>query len=47
MNEYLEANRKRWDQLTKEHEQSAFYDLDGFKEGKDRLRSIERYKNVH
>ena len=41
MNEYLEANRKRWDELTLEHESSPFYDLAGFKAGKDRLRSIE------
>jgi len=41
MNEYLQANRERWDRLTSEHENSAFYDLAGFKEGKDRLRSIE------
>lgn len=40
-NEYLEANRKRWDQLTAEHEVSEFYDLEGFKAGKDRLRAIE------
>jgi 2-polyprenyl-3-methyl-5-hydroxy-6-metoxy-1,4-benzoquinol methylase len=41
MNDNLEANQKRWDQLTIEHEKSAFYDLAGFKSGKDRLRSIE------
>lgn len=41
MNEYLQANQKRWDQLTVEHETSPFYDLAGFKAGKDRLRSIE------
>ena len=41
MNEYLEANRRRWDQLTIEHKDSAFYDLERFKAGKDRLRSIE------
>ena len=41
MDEYLQANQKRWDQLTNEHEKSAFYDLEGFKAGKDRLRSIE------
>lgn len=41
MNEYLQANQKRWDQLTLEHAQSPFYDLAGFKAGKDRLRSIE------
>lgn len=41
MDDYLKANRKRWDHLTQEHEKSAFYDLPGFKAGKDRLRSIE------
>ena len=41
MKEYLEANQRRWDQLTIEHKDSAFYDLQGFKAGKDRLRSIE------
>jgi hypothetical protein len=41
MNKYLQANQSRWDQLTLEHEKSAFYDLRGFRVGKDRLRSIE------
>ena len=41
MDEYLQANQRRWDQLTLEHEKSAFYDLKGFKSGQDRLRSIE------
>lgn len=41
MKKFIEANKKRWDQLTLEHEDSAFYDLEGFKSGKDRLRSIE------
>jgi SAM-dependent methyltransferase len=41
MNKYLDANQIRWDQLTAEHEISPFYDLEGFKAGKDRLRSIE------
>ncbi len=41
MKEYLQANQKRWDQLTGEHELSPFYDLEGFKAGKDRLRAIE------
>ena len=41
MNEYLQANQKRWEQLTLIHEMSDFYDLAGFKAGKDRLRSIE------
>lgn len=41
MNQYLQANQKRWEKLVSEHEKSEFYDLDGFKAGKDRLRSIE------
>ena len=41
MHNYLQANQKRWDQLTIEHKNSEFYDLAGFKAGKDRLRSIE------
>jgi SAM-dependent methyltransferase len=41
MDEYLQTNRKLWDQWTTEHEKSPFYDLAGFKAGKDRLRSIE------
>lgn len=41
MEDYLRANRDLWDQWTSEHETSPFYDLPGFKAGKDRLRSIE------
>ena len=41
MDEYLQTNRKLWDYWTTEHENSPFYDLAGFKAGKDRLRSIE------
>lgn len=41
MEEYLQANQRRWGELTIEHKDSAFYDLAGFKAGKDRLRSIE------
>jgi SAM-dependent methyltransferase len=41
MDEYLLANRALWDQWTEEHEKSPFYDLEGFRAGKDRLRSIE------
>ena len=41
MKKHLEANRRRWDLLTFEHEKSDFYNLEGFKAGKDRLRSIE------
>ena len=38
---YLQANRDLWDQWTDQHAESPFYDLPGFKAGKDRLRSIE------
>ena len=41
MDSYLQANQKLWDQWTTEHEKSPFYDLAGFRAGKDRLRSIE------
>lgn len=41
MKEYFQANKEDWDQLTALHENAPFYDLEGFKQGKDRLRSIE------
>ncbi|HKJ38933.1 MAG TPA: hypothetical protein VJ972_09170, partial [Anaerolineales bacterium] len=41
MDKHLSANQKLWDQWTGEHEKSPFYDLEGFKAGKDRLHSIE------
>lgn len=41
MDEYLNANQNLWDCWTGEHEKSPFYDLEGFKAGKERLRSIE------
>lgn len=41
MDEYLEANRKLWDELTPIHARSEFYDLRGFKSGKCALSSIE------
>jgi SAM-dependent methyltransferase len=41
MDEHLDANRKLWDEWTAEHQGSAFYDLDGFKAGGERLHSIE------
>lgn len=39
--QYFHANRQDWDQKTLLHEKAPFYDLDSFKKGKDRLRSIE------
>ena len=41
MNEYFQINQKIWDAWSLEHEKSPFYDVAGFKAGKDRLRSIE------
>ncbi len=41
MDAYQQANQKLWDHWTTEHEKSPFYDLAGFRAGKDRLRSIE------
>jgi SAM-dependent methyltransferase len=41
MDEYLQANQKLWNEWTKEHEKSSFYDLQGFKAGKERLKSTE------
>lgn len=41
MDHYFQANKEDWDQRTFLHENAPFYDLDGFKKGKDRLRSIE------
>lgn len=41
MDPYLQANQALWDHWTGEHAESPFYDLAGFRAGKDRLRSIE------
>ena len=41
MKKYLQDNQKLWEQWTLEHEKSPFYDMAGFKAGRDRLRSIE------
>jgi SAM-dependent methyltransferase len=42
MNEYLEANRRRWDELTPIHARSAFYDLEGLRAGGLTLMPLER-----
>ncbi len=42
MNEYLESNRKLWNDWTAIHEHSKLYDVEGFKSGQLRLDSIER-----
>ncbi len=41
MDEYLQANQKLWNEWTAEHENSPFYDVEGFKAGRERLKSIE------
>jgi len=41
MDEFLKANQKLWNEWTGEHEKSPFYDVEGFKAGKERLKSIE------
>ena len=38
---WLDINRDSWDQRAKTHLNSDFYDLDGFKKGKNTLNSIE------
>lgn len=41
MDEYLKANQNLWNAWTEEHEKSPFYNLEGFKAGQERLKSIE------
>ena len=41
MDEHLETNRRRWDELAPLHARSDFYDLAGFEAGASSLRSIE------
>jgi len=41
MDKYLQANQKLWNEWTAQHENSPFYDVAGFKAGKERLKSIE------
>jgi len=41
MDDHLETNRRRWDELAPLHVQSAFYDVQGFLAGASSLKSIE------
>jgi SAM-dependent methyltransferase len=41
MDEYIKANQKLWNEWTGEHENSPFYNVEGFKAGRERLHSIE------
>jgi SAM-dependent methyltransferase len=40
MDDYLAANRALWDEWTAIHERSEFYDVAGWKAGRDRLRAF-------
>lgn len=42
MNEYMESNRRLWNDWTDIHEHSTLYDVPGFKAGQLRLDSVER-----
>lgn len=41
MNEYMEANRKHWDESVPLHVASEMYDVEEFKRNPDRLHSVE------
>lgn len=41
MNDYFKTNRKLWDNLTKIHVESEFYDVQGFKKGRCMLPDVE------
>lgn len=41
MDKYLKGNRDLWNELTPIHARSAFYDVEGFKKGRNALESIE------
>lgn len=41
MDEYIEQNKERWEELTPIHEHSEFYDIQGFRNGKCHLKTTE------
>ena len=41
MDNYINYNQDLWNELTPIHERSKFYDLEGFRSGKQSLKSIE------
>jgi SAM-dependent methyltransferase len=41
VNEYLETNRRHWDELVPLHMQTRFYDVDGFRAGASSLHDLE------
>src|SRR5438067_11774610 len=40
--EYMHINQQRWDEMVGVHEKSAFYDVAGFKAGRNTLAPLER-----
>ncbi len=42
MNEYMEVNRERWNELVAHHAASDSYDVEGFKKGGIRIRALEQ-----
>jgi 2-polyprenyl-3-methyl-5-hydroxy-6-metoxy-1,4-benzoquinol methylase len=42
VNEYVEANRRHWDEVVPIHVRSGLYDVDSFKVGKSKLKPMER-----
>lgn len=42
MDEYIKSNQRLWNDWTRLHEKSAFYDVEGFKQGRFRLQSLEK-----
>jgi SAM-dependent methyltransferase len=42
VNEYIETNRRHWDELVPLHVRSGFYDVDAFKTGQSTLTRLER-----
>lgn len=41
MNDYIESNRRHWDELVPIHVRSTFYDVESFKAGRSTLTTIE------
>ena len=40
--EYMEANRRNWDERVPVHYASAFYDVESFRQGRSSLMHVER-----
>jgi ubiquinone/menaquinone biosynthesis C-methylase UbiE len=42
MKDYLEANRRHWDEVVPIHMRSGLYDVDSFRAGRSKLKPVER-----